>query len=318
MTYTDDKTAKLHFWAMSDLHYRAIPAWRDIHTRRLAPMYDDLHALWQAEEERPAFCVSPGDLVETCAQENHRVARETIKAQLGNMPFYPGVGNHEYHGPDGEDPAHMADTYTNCWDKPLRYTWEVDDFICIMLDYPDPHKLVDSRFVYIFPETLAFLDESLEQHASQRAIIFLHCPLRNTVLDRDLAQHRDYHSLEPFFAPENSQDVRDILARHNNACLFLSGHTHSGWQAPNLVCTEQLGGHPVTFVNLMSPWYTGRHKGARLSADRQNAYYVADDPDVSPTFSIRLYRQHASIRVRDHLSKQWLKEWQVPLPIVAD
>jgi hypothetical protein len=316
MTYTDDKTAQLHFWAIGDLHYRAIPAWRDIHTRRLAPMYDDLHALWQAEEERPAFCASPGDLVETCAQENYRVARETIKAQLGNMPFYPGVGNHEYHGPDGEDPSHMADTYTNCWDKPLRYTWEVDDFICIMLDYPNPRKLVDSQFVYIFPETLAFLDESLEQHASQCAIIFLHCPLRNTVLDRDPAQHRDYHSLEHFFAPENSQDVRDILTRHRNACLFLSGHTHSGWQAPNLVCTEQLGGHPVTFVNLMSPWYTGTHRGARLSADRQNAYYVADDPDVSPTFSIRLYHQHASIRVRDHLSKQWLKEWQVP--IVAD
>ncbi len=312
MTYTGDQATSLSFWAIGDLHYRAIPAWQELHTHRLTPMYEDLHALWQ-NEEKPAFCVSPGDLVETCAWENHRVAYETITAQLGDILFYPGVGNHEYYGPDGEDPAHMADTYIASWHKPLRYTWEAGDYICIMLDHPDPHKLNDPQCIYISSETLSFLDKSLASHAGQRAIIFLHCPLYNTVLDRDPKRHRDFHSLEHFFAPENSQDIREILAHHNNACLFFSGHTHSGWEAPQLVCTEQLGGHPVTFVNLMSPWYTGTRAGARLSADLQSGHYIADDPDVIPTFSIRLYRDYASIRVRDHQSRWWLKEWQAPL-----
>ena len=73
-----------------------------------------------------------------------------------------------------------------------------------------------------------------------------------------------------------AQEVRDILARHNNASLFISGHTHSGWEAPGLVLTEQLGNHPVTFINLMSPWYTGTHTGPRLSPDHRSLSYIPD------------------------------------------
>ena len=111
----------------------------------------------------------------------------------------------------------------------------------------------------------------------------------------------------------NSREVRDILARHSNAFLYFSGHTHSGWEAPNLVCTEQLGGHPVTFVNLMSPWYTGTHKGPRLSADGTTVTSTPDTPDVVLTFAVRVYPDQAIIRVREHRTRQWLKHWVIPL-----
>jgi hypothetical protein len=63
----------------------------------------------------------------------------------------------------------------------------------------------------------------------------------------------------------------------------------------------------------MSPWYTGRHRGPRLSADRLSLEYYPDDPDVLATFAVRVYRHGAIIGVRDHRARQWLAWWTVPL-----
>ncbi|HEY4034912.1 MAG TPA: metallophosphoesterase [Ktedonobacteraceae bacterium] len=300
----------LYFWAIGDMHYRAIPAWNEFHTQRLAPLFEDLHEIW-LQEGIPAFCVSPGDLVETGTVENYQVAKVSLAKQLGNVAFYPGIGNHEYHILD-EEPTALVQTFTDIWDKPIRYSWQAGKVVCIMLDYPNPATLADPKHIYISQETLAFLDETLTANADRLAVIFLHCPLYNTVLDRDPEQHRDYNSLQNFFSPDNSQEVRAILARHRNAFLYISGHTHSGWEAPNLVLTEKLGEHPLTFVNLMSPWYTGKSKGPRLSPDHQSLSYIPDEPDVVTSFAIRVYHDHATIHVREHLTRQWLKEWHVP------
>ncbi|HEY6409213.1 MAG TPA: hypothetical protein VIY29_17260, partial [Ktedonobacteraceae bacterium] len=78
-------------------------------------------------------------------------------------------------------------------------------------------------------EALAFLDAALEERPESPAIIFAHCPLRDTVLDRDAERNLDDDSQDPFFFVENSEEVRAILARHKNAKLYISGHTHSGW-----------------------------------------------------------------------------------------
>lgn len=309
---TTNGDERLYFWAIGDLHYRALPAWNEIHTQRLAPMFADLHTLWR-EEGSPAFCVSPGDHIETCARENYETATRDLAARLGDIPFYPGVGNHEYFGPDGEEPSRMAQTFTELWQKPIRYTWTTNGITCIMLDYPNPHTLEDPTYVYLSHETLTFLDAALTQHAASPTIVFLHCPLRNTVLDRDVTVRRDYASLEKFFSPENSQAMRDILAHHQNAFLCFSGHTHSGWEAPQLVVTEQIGAHPVTFGNLMSPWYTGRKTGIRPSEQNTGAVYVPDNPDVSVTFAVHIYQERAIIRAREHLTRRWLKQWEVPL-----
>jgi len=63
-----------------------------------------------------------------------------------------------------------------------------------MLDaigYPEP---------YYTQETLAFLETALAKHPRRPAVIFAHCPLYNTVLDRGSESQLDYHTLEPFFA----------------------------------------------------------------------------------------------------------------------
>jgi hypothetical protein len=131
------------------------------------------------------------------------------------------------------------------------------------------------------------------------------------VLDRDPQQNLDDDSLDPFFFVENSEEVRALLARHSNVALYISGHTHSGWGSPQLVCTEMLGEHPVTHINVMSPWYTGTRAAPRF----HNGHLEVgiDEPDVQATFAFHVYQDSILVRVRDHNTERWLAEWEILL-----
>ena len=134
-----DENEQLYFWAFGDLHYRARLQWHALHSQRMATMFQDLRALW-LNEGSPAFCVAPGDIVDTGALENYKLAKRDLAAQLGNIPFYPGIGNHEFHAENKEDRKHTADEFSAFWNKPVRYTWTVGNVVCIMLDHPNPYE----------------------------------------------------------------------------------------------------------------------------------------------------------------------------------
>jgi hypothetical protein len=269
-------------------------------------MFRDLRSVW-SDEGVPAFCVSPGDIIERSAPENFQLAKKQLAALLGKIPFYPGLGNHELYAENGENVDHLIEDFTAFWGKPVRYYWVEGEVLCIMLDpigYPEP---------FLSQESLNFLQTALAKHPGYTSIIFCHCPLYNTVLDRDPVRMLDYHSLDPFFALQNSAEVRAMLGKYKQVSLFLSGHTHSGWSAPNLVYTEELDGHPVTFVNLMSPWYTGFHKGGSLNKDATTFEFDYDDPDVVVSFAFHIYRDRALIRLRDHRARTWMSQWNISL-----
>ncbi|HEY3991811.1 MAG TPA: metallophosphoesterase [Ktedonobacteraceae bacterium] len=296
----------LYFWALGDLHYFAQPGWQAIHTPRMSRMFQDLRQLW-TQEGLPTFCVSPGDIVEIAEPEHYQLAGEQLRLNLHAVPFYPGLGNHELFTKGEESETELMNDFTTFWSRPPHYYWVQGEVLCVMLDaigYGVP------RFSH---ETLAFLETALAKYPQHIAILFAHCPLYNTVLTREAPFGQDYHSLEPFFSIENSDAVRAILARHSNACLYLSGHTHSGWQSPNLVMTEQLGGHPVTHVNLSSPWYTGRHHGAEWLAEEQRFHYRADQPDYLASLAVHVSREQIHLRLRDHNVGDWLATWNVPV-----
>ncbi len=303
----------VYFWGIGDLHYRVWPEWRKIQERRYDRVFQDLDKIWR-ESGKPAFCASPGDLVETGDRKNYELARQSLKERLGDLPLFPGLGNHEYYSEDGEDLRYIDRLFTETWEKPVRYSWVVGEVLCIMLDYPNPFLQPDVTSVGLIPEALAFLEQTLSEHPEKIAIIFSHNPLANTVLDRDPRQNLDYNTTQSFFSLSNSQEVRELLGRYSHACLFISGHTHSGWEAPGIVVTEELNGHPITFLNLMSPWYTGTRGGPKIAED-QSVIYTSDEPDVAPSFSLRISRSGAEIRLREHLSGQWLKSWRVPFVI---
>jgi len=294
----------MYFWAIGDLHFCAKEQWKTFQTQRLTLMYTDLRSLW-SKEGAPDFCVSPGDIIELNTPENFQLAKKQMTNLLGNIPFYPGLGNHELYTENTESEDHLIEDFEAFWGKPVRYYWVVGEALYIMLDpigYPEP---------YLTQESLTFLQTALAKHPGYISVIFCHCPLYNTVLDRDPVQNLDYHSLDPFFALQNSADIRTILGKYKQVRLFLSGHTHSGWGAPHLVYSEELSGHQVTFVNLMSPWYTGFHKGATLNEDGSVFEFEPDDPDLIVSFAFHIYRDRALIRLREHRTRSWMAHWNI-------
>jgi len=313
MKDNDNDRELLSFWAFGDLHYRDRIKWKALHTPRMMVMFDDLHLLWH-EKSLPSFCVSPGDIVNNGSPANYAFARAELQDQLGEIPFYPGLGNHEFLPDSDDDHLHGENEFCAAWQKPVRYAWMEVSIVCIMLDHPSPFYpggREPNPHIFFSEESLTFLDDTLAKYADHRAIIFAHCPLRDTVLDRDPERNLDDDSRDTFFFVENSEDVRSILAHHLNASLYISGHTHSGWRSPQLIFTEILGGHPITHVNLMSPWYTGRKRGPHRDAEGK-LQYASDDPDVLTSFAFQVYSQHISIGIRDHLGKVWLGQWDVP------
>ena len=160
----------------------------------MAVMFQDVNSLW-LDEGFPAFCVSPGDIVDTGAEVNYRLAKNDLGAQLGKVAFYPGIGNHEYHPEDKEDGIHTAEEFSKCWGRPVRYTWMAGDVTCIMLEQPFPYKDGERRedpHVVFSREALTFLDAALDERPESPAIIFAHCPLRDTVLCGEFRRGEGY------------------------------------------------------------------------------------------------------------------------------
>src|SRR5581483_4024205 len=104
------------------------------------------------------------------ASANYVLARQEILSQLGKVPFYPGLGNHEYF-PTGfpttiEGDWHTAAEYVTAWGRPLCYSWIVNDIVCIMLDHPPAQSEPDGTpQVILSPETLTFLETTLAENA---------------------------------------------------------------------------------------------------------------------------------------------------------
>jgi hypothetical protein len=187
------------------------------------------------------------------------------------------------------------------WDLPAaHYRREIGPATLLVLDMlpagPDESPMVPA-------ETLAWLEGALATVGERVAIIAEHCPLAATVGDRDPVQVLDFSTSnprQPAFRLGNSAQVRAVLARHPGPRLFLAGHTHSGWAAPDLVKTEWLGGAPVTFVNLMSLFFTGQGAGA-------------NQPEVVMLWQIDLAAAETTLTAHDLLGGRIARSWPIPL-----
>ena len=69
--------------------------------------------------------------------------------------------------------------------------------------------------------------------------------------------------------------------------------------------------HSITHINVMSPWYTGRHAGARMNPEHTQLIYKPDVPDIQATFAFHIYTDKAIVRAREHMTGQWIGEWEI-------
>lgn len=118
----------------------------------------------------------------------------------------------------------------------------------------------DGTTMTLAPATLTWLDEQLAA-ADRDCVIVTHAPLANSVVGPqtgDAGSVAVYSSAQPEFACQPDAAILAILDARPRAKMWVSGHTHSPLNAPDLIKTHSVGSRSIITLNASSPFYTNR------------------------------------------------------------
>jgi Calcineurin-like phosphoesterase len=137
-------------------------------------------------------------------------------------------------------------------------------------------------------DTLAFLDERLEEAEDTDCWIVCHWPLFKTVMG-DPRKHFT-SAMSAFYAKPPAR-IRELLLRHPHARAWISGHTHSPLSVPGLIKRKPLGPErSIAAINASALVGVGK---TRDPADPLCSLYLTHRPD------------RIEVRCRDHRAGEW-------------
>jgi len=265
---------------------RAAPDWE-----RTVHLVGDLHAggitdvrmeTVMRDVERlgtPALHLQLGDMTEAGTEAQDALALRFLAALPG--PWATALGNHDILR-NARTAGDWARTYGQSGPN-----FGVDlDFARVILIAPQRGGQGGAAG-HLSRDTLAFLDDQLAQGPDE-CWIACHWPLFRTVMGNPRIHFTS--AMEDFHAKPDRQ-VRTILARHPNARLWLSGHTHSPLSAPGLIKRVRLArGRTLVAINGSALVGIGKRRDPR-----------------APLCSLYLTkrRDRIEVRCRDHRAGRW-------------
>jgi 3',5'-cyclic AMP phosphodiesterase CpdA len=253
---------------IGDLHAGAITG------VRMAALSRDIDRLGT-----PALHLQIGDVTERGTEAQDKLALRFLEGLPG--PWVTALGNHDILG-NGRTAAAWARAYGQ-----PSHNFSVDlDFARLILIGPgrsEPGKKAGR----LSSATLAFLDRELAE-GPEDCWIACHWPLFRTVMG-DPRLH--FTSAMAAFHAKPDERIRELLARHRNARVWLSGHTHSPLSAPGLIKRVRLSrGHSIVAINTSALVGVGKRRNPR-----------------APLCSLFLTQRQDGIEVRcrDHRAGNW-------------
>lgn len=253
---------------LGDLHVGAIAPWRLDAVRRDV---DQLAA--------PALHLQIGDVTEAGTRAQDEDALDFLDAL--KAPWVTALGNHDILR-NNRTVAAWARAYGQG-----SQNFSVDlDFARVIVIGPnrtDPGK----RAGRLSQRTLAFLERELEE-APGDCWIACHYPLFHTVMGDP---RRHFTSAMAAFHAKPDGRIRELLARHRNAKVWLSGHTHSPLSAPGFIKRARLArGRSILAISTSALFGLGRRPSPR-----------------APLCSLYLTHRpgRLEIRARDHRAGAW-------------
>ncbi len=253
---------------IGDLHAGAITE------RRMRQVSRDVETL-----EAPALHLQIGDATESGTAKEDELALEF----LGRLPgrWVTVLGNHDILRNE-RTAAAWAEAYgRESQNFVVRLGFA--RLIAIGPDRTDPGQ----RAGRLSLGALAFLDRQLEEAAGD-CWIACHWPLFHTVMG-DPRLH--FTSEMAAFHAKPDERIREILLRHRNAKLWISGHTHSPLSAPGLIRRTRLGPkRSIVAINASALVGIGRRRDPR-----------------APLCSLFLTHRpgRVEVRCRDHRAGRW-------------
>lgn len=168
--------------------------------------------------------------------------------------------------------------------------------------------VTNGLLIYRTP-TMNWVNAQLQANQGRVCMIAAHAPLKNTVLQYNAYGSEMYQWCAMGEGGYNGiyddTDIRAVLADNPNCKAWLSGHTHSLIEAPDIVKAEPIGGHTVAAIN--------------CSAILPPGYAMSPNTGIASPF-VTVYDDRIEVRWRDHSAHQWVGSgpdyrrcWTIPL-----
>lgn len=172
--------------------------------------------------------------------------------------------------------------------------WVVDLGVCTLIGFgPDDASTVTASQVQI-----DFLDAQLTAAGASPCVIIAHWPLFYSHINTNTT---DFYSsdVSPWYTLPDGP-LRTILAKHANAKAWVSGHLHLPPSTTDFVKNEIIGDHRMALIAASSPYYTNKTIGEAATEGIYSQY-------------ISVYADKIEVRTRNHLTRQWVKLYTIPL-----
>lgn len=227
----------------------------------------------------PALHLQVGDATEGGRDHEDTLAREFLDGLPA--PWVTALGNHDILHNDRT----VADWSRAYGQRSQNFTLELD-FVRLVVIGPDRNE-PGRRAGRLSRTTLSFLERELAD-TEQDCWVVCHWPLLRTVMGDPRLHFTS--AMEAFHAKPDAE-IRALLARHPNARLWLSGHTHSPLSAPGLIKRTRLAPRrSIVAINASALVGIGKRRDPR-----------------APLCSLYLTQQPGCIEVRcrDHRAGAW-------------
>jgi calcineurin-like phosphoesterase family protein len=227
----------------------------------------------------PALHLQLGDLTEGGRAHEDVVAREFLDALPAR--WVTALGNHDILH-NHRTVAAWGHAYGQ---RSQNFTVELD-FVRLVVIGPDRNE-PGPRAGRLSSATLSFLERELDD-TDRDCWVACHWPLLGTVMGDP---RRHFTSAMDAFHAKPDPDIRKLLARHPNAKVWISGHTHSPLSAPGLIRRTRLAPRrSIVTVNASALVGTGKRRNPR-----------------APLCSLYLTHRPGflEVRSRDHRAGTW-------------
>jgi 3',5'-cyclic AMP phosphodiesterase CpdA len=253
---------------IGDLHAGAIT------DARIAAVSRDVESL-----REPALHLQVGDATEGGLKAEDELALAFLDALPG--PWVSALGNH-----DILRNRRTAAAWARVYRRPSQ-NFTVDLGFVRVIGVGPNRTEPGKRAGRLSVATLEHLERALEE-TDRDCWIACHWPLFRTVMG-DPRLH--FTSEMAAFHAKPDERIREILVRHRNAKLWISGHTHSPLSAPGLIRRTRLAKRrSILAVNASALVGIGRRRDPR-----------------APLCSLYLTHRpgRVEVRCRDHRARRW-------------
>jgi Icc protein len=236
--------------------------------------------------------VAVGDL---CADRCTREEVAAVQAFFGGLakPLLPIAGNHDALYEDFTDPkgkrvraspetvARKLSRFREAFGlTAIHYHRKVGPYLLVFLSTDRPDFLAG-----LSAAQFAWLRGTLEENRQTPTLVFFHAPLQGTLRD-----YNDYANT-PHFVAQPAEAIRDLLKRHPQVFLWVSGHMH-------ITPREESFASPINL-------YDRRVMNIHVPDMNRKAIW---------TVSLFLYPDRVVVRTYDHQTGAWLKELDRTVP----